>query len=115
MILLASFAGAFGALSRYLLGGFVQEQTRSEFPVGTLVVNLVGAFLLGIVVGIDDFGSTFTIIAAGFLGGFTTFSTWMFETLSLGFPPLRSRALFNLCFTLIGGVALAAAGYSLTH
>jgi CrcB protein len=115
MIVLATVAGAFGALTRYLLGGFVQERTRTDLPTGTFVVNVMGAFLLGLVVGIDDLGSTLTLTAAGFLGGFTTFSTWMFETVSLGVPPLRLRALFNLALTLIGGLALAAAGYSLTH
>ena len=47
--------------------------------------------------------------------GLTTFSTWMIETIRLGIPPLRTRALFNLTITLIAGVALTAAGYSLTN
>lgn len=115
MIVLAAAAGACGALSRYLLGGFVQERTGTDLPTGTFVINVMGAFLLGLVVGIDDLGSTSTIAATGFLGGFTTFSTWMFETISLGVPPLRLRAFLNLAVTLIGGLALTAAGYSLTH
>jgi CrcB protein len=115
MIVLATVAGAVGALTRYLLGGYVQQQTRSDLPVGTFAVNMIGAFLLGLVVGLDNLVSTLTMTAAGFLGGFTTFSTWMFETVSLGVAPLRPRALLNLALTLIGGLAVAAAGYSLTH
>ena len=115
MILLVTLAGAFGAVVRYLLSGFVQQRIDTDLPVGTLAVNLSGAFLLGIVVGIDDLQSTIALIAVGFLGGFTTFSTWMIETIRLGIPPLRSRSLFNLTTTLIAGVALAAAGYSLTN
>lgn len=115
MILLATLAGGVGALVRYLLSGFVQERLDSDLPVGTLVVNLSGAFLIGIVAGTDDLQSSATLIMTGFLGGFTTFSTWMIETIRLGIPPLRSRALTNLIITLIAGVALAAAGYSLTH
>ncbi len=115
MILLATFAGAVGALSRYLLSGFVQEHSNSDLPVGTLAVNLTGAFLLGLVVGVDQLQSAATLTAAGFLGGFTTFSTWMIETVRLGIPPLRTRAILNLAVTLIAGVALAAAGYSLTN
>jgi fluoride ion exporter CrcB/FEX len=53
-------------------------------------------------------------MAVGFFGGFTTFSTWMIEIIRLGFP--RSfRASSNLLVSLIGGVALAAAGYSLAN
>lgn len=115
MILLATLAGAVGALVRYLLSGVVQQRIDSDLPVGTLVVNLSGAFLIGIVAGTDDLQSSATLIMTGFLGGFTTFSTWMIETIRLGIPPLRSRALFNLTTTLIAGVALAAAGYSLTN
>lgn len=115
MILLASLAGAVGALARYLLSGFVQQRVDTDLPVGTLAVNLSGALLIGVVVGIDDLQSSATLIAAGFLGGFTTFSTWMIETVRLGIPPLRGRALFNLMIALTAGVALAAAGYSLTN
>jgi CrcB protein len=115
MIVLTTLSGAVGALSRYLLSGLVQQRLDSDLPVGTLAVNLSGALLIGVVVGIDDLQSTATLIATGFLGGFTTFSTWMIETIRLGIPPLRSKALINLVITLIAGVALAAAGYSLTN
>jgi CrcB protein len=114
-VLVGIFAGALGALCRYLLSGVVQERTRSDFPVGTLTVNLTGAFLLGTVAGVDHLQSTATLAAAGLLGGFTTFSTWMIETIRLGSPPIRSRALTNLALTLLAGIALAAAGYSLTN
>lgn len=115
MIAVAAFAGALGALCRYLLSGFVQQRIDTDLPVGTLAVNLSGAFLIGIVTGIDDLQSSATLLAAGLLGGFTTFSTWMIETIRLGIPSLRSRAIANLIITLIAGVALAAAGYSLTN
>lgn len=115
MMLLAALAGAGGTLARYLLSGLVQQRLDGDLPVGTLAVNLSGALLIGAVVGIDHLQSSATLIAAGFLGGFTTFSTWMIETIRLGIPPLERRALFNLIITLIAGVALAAAGYSLTN
>jgi CrcB protein len=114
-VLITILAGGLGAVGRYLLSGFVQERTRSNFPVGTLTVNLTGAFLLGTIAGVDHLQSTTTLVAAGFLGGFTTFSTWMIETIRLGGPPIRSRALTNLALTLLAGIALAAAGYSLNN
>lgn len=115
MILLVALAGAAGALARYLLSGLVQQRVDTDLPVGTLAVNLFGAFLIGIVVGIDDLQSTAALIGVGFLGGFTTYSTWMIETIRLGIPPLRSRAVINLTVTLVTGVALTAAGYSLSN
>lgn len=109
--LLTVVAGAAGALGRYLLSGVAQRATRSDFPVGTLVVNLVGAFLLGAVAGADGFNGATVLIA--FLGGFTTFSTWMVETLRLG--PRSVTAFMNLTLTLVGGIAIAALGYTLTN
>ncbi len=115
MILLVTLAGAFGALIRYVLVGFVHQRVNTDLPVGTLAVNLSGAFFIGIVAGIDDLQSSPTLIAAGFLGGFTTFSIWMIETIRLGIPPLRSRAVLNLIIPLFAGVGLALAGYNLTN
>jgi len=113
-LLLASLAGAVGAVCRYAVSGWAQRATRSDYPVGTLAVNLAGSFLVGVTVGIDHLGSETSLMALGFLGGFTTFSTWMVETIRLGFP--RSfRATASILVSLIAGVALAAAGYSLTN
>lgn len=115
MILVATIAGAAGALCRYALTGIIQRSTRSQFPMGTLVVNLIGAFLLGVVAGVDELQSAASLTAAAFLGGFTTFSTWINESIFLGVVPLRTQAIVNLAATLIAGVALAAVGYSLTN
>jgi CrcB protein len=110
-LLVVSVAGAIGALSRYLLSGWVQRRHQALFPAGTLVVNLAGSFGLGLVVGGGQLDSTFTVMTAGFFGGFTTYSTWMIETIRLG---LRSpRAVLNLTLGLAGGVLMAAGGYTL--
>ncbi len=103
-------AGAVGALCRYWLGGAIQQRFRSDFPIGTLIVNLSGAFLLGVVAGTDQLGSDSVVAAVGFLSGFTTFSTWMIETLRLGSPVRSRRSLANLGITMVGGVALLVAG-----
>jgi CrcB protein len=113
--LVTALAGAFGALCRYLISGVVQERSQADFPVGTLAVNLAGALLIGLLVGDTHLASAASIAAVGFLGGFTTFSTWMIETIRLGMPTLRARAMANLTLTFIAGVALTAAGYSLTN
>ena len=112
-IVAVSIAGAAGAVCRYLISGWVQNAVRSDFPAGTLTVNLGGSFGLGLIVGTGPLDSTIILFAVGFLAGFTTFSTWMIETIRLGIPPLRRRAVLNLVLALIAGVLLAAAGYSL--
>jgi CrcB protein len=114
-LLTATLTGAAGAVLRYLVSGVVQHRTRSGFPLGTLTVNLSGAILLGLVAGIDNLESPATLAASAFLAGFTTFSTWMIETLRLGPSPFRLRPIANLLITLILGVVLCAAGYSLTN
>jgi fluoride exporter len=111
-LVVATIAGAFGALGRYVLSGWVQERTGSPLAVGTLAVNLAGAFLLGLLAGVGDADSMAVIAGAGFLGGFTTFSTWMLETVRLGVVPLRSGAIVNVTVMLASGLALAAFGYS---
>jgi fluoride exporter len=110
-----SVAGGVGAVLRYLVSGAVQERAGAGFPAGTMAVNLSGAFLLGLVVGADGVTSSWAIALAGFLGGFTTYSTWMVETLRIGLVRLRPLALVNLMAGLAGGVVLAALGYSLTN
>ena len=87
-LLLIGLAGALGALARYGLSGFVQRHSGFTFPVGTLVVNLLGTFLFGFIWGLVEQRlvisvETRVIILSGFLGAFTTFSSFMFETSAL--------------------------------
>lgn len=111
-LVIASVAGAAGAVARYLVSGWAQERVRLDFPAGTLIVNVVGAFALGLMIGGGFLDSPPTLTVVGFLGGFTTFSTWMVETIRLG--PLSASALANVTLMLGLGVAAAALGYILT-
>jgi len=113
--LVMTLAGAAGALCRYLVSGIVQEKTGSDYPIGTLSVNLSGAFLIGLAAGGSWLGPDTSTAVFGFLGGYTTFSTWMIETLRLGLPSGRPRAVWNLTITLLLGVGLTALGYSLAR
>jgi len=107
-----SVAGAVGAVFRYVITGWIQSRHQSGYPVGTLVVNLTGSLGLGLVLGFDSFESVGALAAIGFLGGFTTFSTWMIEALGMGLASLR--AALNLALSLLGGVLAALAGFMLT-
>lgn len=112
--------GALGAFSRYRVSGIVQRRWKTLFPAGTLTVNLSGAFAAGILVGLaTGRGLPDMVLAAlgvGFLGGYTTFSTWMVETILAERSGGRvgvTRGLLNLLVTLVGGVVLVAVGFTL--
>ena len=117
---LVAAGGGLGALCRYAFGGWVQRRSRSLRPWGTAGVNLTGTFVLGVFAGyLGSHGHIATDLSpmtAGFLGGYTTFSTWMVETLALGREGgsvgLRTGVL-NLILPTAAGLALAATGYAL--
>jgi len=103
---LIGLAGAMGALVRYVLGRFVAERTRSPFPLGTLLINVSGAFLIGITFVTASHhlisSSMQAILATGFLGGYTTFSTMSWEGVQL----VRGGSLWISVLYLGGTVAL---------
>ena len=76
--------GAFGAVARFRVDAAVSARLPSDFPIGTLVVNLSGAVPLGLLVGAAVPHRALLVLGTGFLGGYTTFSTWMVESERLG-------------------------------
>lgn len=72
--------GGLGALARFTLDTSVVRRTTSAFPVGILVVNVSGAFALGLVTGFGLPRDAALVIGTGFVGAYTTFSTWMLQT-----------------------------------
>ena len=100
IILAIGIGSCIGGICRYLLSQFIQNKFLSTFPFGTLGVNIIGCFLIGIVFGLSERGN-FTMewrlfLATGLLGGFTTFSSFSNETVSL----LRDGQLWH-AFTYI--------------
>jgi CrcB protein len=87
ILLLIALGGAAGSLLRYLVGGTVQRWSASGFPVGTLFVNIVGCFLIGVFVRfllhMQTSSGMRALLIVGFCGGFTTFSTFSIETAGL--------------------------------
>ncbi|MCL6571357.1 MAG: CrcB family protein [Bacillus sp. (in: Bacteria)] len=78
-LIFVSIGGFFGAICRFAVSKFVQSLKKTSFPIGTLAVNLTGAFLLGLLVGMHVVGDYYTLLGIGFMGAFTTFSTMMLE------------------------------------
>ncbi len=86
-ILLVAVGGAIGAMARYLIGGWIQGWVGSSFPWGTLVINVSGSLIIGLVLGLVDRGALSSqarlLLAVGVLGGYTTFSTFSYEGLQM--------------------------------
>lgn len=111
-LLLLGAGGFFGAIARYLLSSYGNERF-SNVPIGTLLVNLLGSFLLGVAIAVELSSAFNALLAIGFLGAFTTFSTMQTEAVKLFDEKKQLRALLYLLITFSGGTFFAALGYML--
>jgi fluoride exporter len=102
--------GGLGAVGRVLLGAAVDDRARTWFPWGTLAVNLSGAFALGALSGSALSGDAYTLAATGFLGAFTTFSTWVVDARLLG---ARGGGAINVAAALALGLLAVWVGREL--
>jgi fluoride exporter len=117
-LLLIAFAGALGTLARYGLGGWVHALNHTSFPWGTVAVNLLGCLAFGVVWSVAEGRLNFssearTIVLVGFMGGFTTFSSFIFETGQLLRDAEWLFALGNFTLQNIGGLAVLILGMAL--
>lgn len=120
IVLLVAAGGAVGAVLRYLLAGWGQRLTTGTFPVGTLLVNLVGCFVIGYLAAV--FAGPWLMrpelkvaLLMGLLGGFTTFSTYAFETFALLADGRAVPALLNVLVSNVVGLLAVWVGYRLAH
>jgi fluoride exporter len=117
MVLLVALAGASGAVARYVVHSLVQSRVRGLFPLGTVVINLSGSLVLGFLAGLVIYHGmdpdVRTIVGTGFLGGYTTFSSYSYETLGLVEDGAPVAALGNAIGSVVAGLAAAAAGLAL--
>jgi CrcB protein len=108
--ILVPVLGGAGALARFLVDGAVNSRRPHDFPAGTLVVNVTGAFLLGLLAGVGVDGHLLLLAGTAALGAYTTFSTWMFETHRLAAEGRLRHAVANVALSLAAGIAAAVAG-----
>ena len=101
--------GGLGAVARVVLGAAVDARADSPFPWGTLAVNVSGAFAIGALAGAGLGGDAYTLAATGFLGGFTTFSTWVVDARLLG----ERLGVANLAVSLVLGLLAVWVGREL--
>jgi CrcB protein len=108
--LLVGVGGLAGSIARYALAGWVQRLGGSGFPLGTLAVNLTGSFLVGLVITLSLDrgllgGNARLLLAVGFCGGFTTMSTFAYETMVLVADGDVTASLGNLAASVGGSLA----------
>lgn len=105
-------AGALGAVARAWVSGAVQRRWTRR-GLGTLAVNLTGAFALGLWLGVPAPQGWLEVVGTGFLGAFTTFSTWMVEAVLAWRDGDRRAVAAEVAATLLAGVGLLLAGTAL--
>jgi CrcB protein len=106
-IVLIGIGGAVGSLARFQLGKFIAQRSKTTLPVGTFIINISGAVLLGVVSSLNIDSSLSLLLAEGFLGAYTTFSTFMYE----GFNLFQENEKLNAFAYIIGSVFIGLIGY----
>jgi CrcB protein len=114
-LLLVGVGGFLGAIARYLVDGWVSTATGAAFPWGTFVINLTGSFVLGVLFGLVIDRAVLPAdlrapVMIGFLGAYTTFSTWMLETVRLAENGAWVAAIANIGGSVAAGLAAVAVG-----
>ena len=102
--LIVGVGGALGSVTRYALGKRFSETSSSWMPVGTFFVNISGAILLGIISSIGFNGNMYLLLGDGFLGAYTTFSTFMYAGFNLFKDDEKKNALIYISSTFIFGI-----------
>ena len=114
-IILVAVGGSLGALSRYGLSTYIARQYGSAFPWGTLVINLTGCFLIGLAFALGFERNVLSPSArlafmTGFLGAYTTFSTYALESVNFARSGTMAVTIMNIVASTLGGLALVVAG-----
>lgn len=111
-LLLIAIGAALGAPARYLTDSAVQLRHETAFPWGTLTVNIIGSFILGLLTAASRWldPAVAAGLAIGFCGGFTTYSTFGYETLRLAEDGARFLAAANAIASVVGGLGAVSLG-----
>ena len=117
LAVLVGLAAGLGALARYVADAVIQHQHDSVFPFGTLSVNVSGSLLLGLCTGLAAHhglpAGAAVVLSAGLCAGYTTWSTFSYETIALAETGALLAAAGNVVLSLAAGLAAAGAGFGL--
>lgn len=119
-ILLVGAGGFLGSAARYVTALSIDKRLNSVFPFGTAAVNLIGSFILGLVLGLllKKSGATLEwrlFLSTGFCGGFTTFSAFAGENMNLFEQKLPGTALLYIVISITGGLLAVWSGFALAR
>jgi CrcB protein len=114
-LLLIGLGGFAGAITRYVIDGAVSERTAGAFPFGTLLINVSGSFILGLLFALTTDRAILPAeirgpVLIGFIGAYTTFSTWKLESWRLVESGVVSLALANLLGSVALGIVAVGVG-----
>lgn len=120
MLVYVALGSALGGMSRYLVGGLVQRYWETAFPIGTLFVNITGSFLIGVILRYALTTPSFSpeirgFLTIGFCGGYTTFSTFSYETIALLDSGEWGRAGWYVAASVFLSVAATFLGIALAR
>jgi fluoride exporter len=120
LILYIAIGSAIGGVGRYAIGGALQQRFGLAFPIGTLVVNVVGSLLLGFILRIALGGTqlspeTRIFLTTGFCGGFTTFSTFTYDTAIMFESGQYRRAALYVTLSIVLSLLATFAGFALAQ
>ena len=120
MIWYVALGGAFGSAARFLLGTQIQQRAGVGFPVGTLVINITGSLLLGFLLRYALGGESISpevraLLTTGFCGGYTTFSTFSYETAAMLEDGSYTRPLLYIALSVLVALAGTFAGFALAR
>ena len=117
-MIIIGLGGAIGAILRSYINGLVNEHITHDIPLGTLTVNLLGSFILGVLYSLFHVTTILSpqmhhFLATGMMGALTTYSTFAVETFFLIEGKDYKKAFINMSLNLFGTVAMVALGYTL--
>jgi CrcB protein len=114
-LIIIGTGGFIGSVARYLLAGYITKQYAPVFPLGTMIVNIAGCLLIGVFYALAERSNVFTpewriFLTTGFCGGFTTFSTFSFESIKLLETGAFLGASLNVAISVVAGFAATSLG-----
>lgn len=113
--LMVGIGGFIGAIARFVLGSYIGNRLGSRFPYGTFVINISGSFLIGVILTVLAERTTASpnwryLVPIGFIGAYTTFSTFEFETLRTAQDGQMTMAFLNVILSVVVGFIAVWAG-----
>lgn len=113
--LMVMVGGSMGALCRFIVSSFIKKIVSTEFPLATLLINVVGSFLMGLLIAVHPSNFNQLLLGTGFMGGFTTFSTFEMENITLFQKKEYVRLGFYVVSSALLCIVVAIVGLQVGH